>query len=119
MSHLVPTVMLVFLAITLVGVGIATNKGKIDRNLALGVRTRATLSSDESWKLAHKRMFPFLVSGGIVATSFALVLLLMQVNNFDTGALNVMSAASFLTVLAIVIVGGFVADSSARTHTMR
>lgn len=70
--------------------------GKIRRNRFVGVRTRATLSSDTAWEKGHKAaLLPMCVTGGIAIVGGVTGLALGYVNE------------PFITVvLALVLLAG-------------
>ena len=37
----------------------AANEGSLERNQLIGIRTKATLASDEAWDVAHKAAIPY------------------------------------------------------------
>ncbi len=65
-------VALAFAGVVIAYVGILGFAGKLPRNRFAGIRTSATMASDEAWRTAHTAGGPALVFGGVAVFSIAL-----------------------------------------------
>jgi uncharacterized membrane protein len=77
--------------------------GKIRRNRIVGVRTRATLASDEAWRKGHRAaVLPMSLTGGIAILGGVVAAVLGYVNE-----------PFIVVVLALVLLGGAAWSSAA------
>ncbi|HVE93782.1 MAG TPA: SdpI family protein [Acidimicrobiales bacterium] len=90
--------------------------GRLPRNRWAGMRTKATMASDESWAAGHRASAP--------ATAVAGVLTLVAgvadaVTSFDYITQRRVTLAVGVVILVIVCIGGIQADRAARAATHR
>ncbi|WP_243791818.1 SdpI family protein [Saccharopolyspora gloriosae] len=95
--------------------------GNLGRNPAIGIRTRATKSSDAAWKAGHLAAGPWLMaaartgySGG--AVTVVLALLLLTIGHDSPIALLVPCSAT-IAVIALVLIGTRKANQASRAAT--
>ncbi|MFC3232086.1 SdpI family protein [Streptomyces nitrosporeus] len=92
--------------------------GKIQRNSVVGIRTRATMSSDGAWQAGHASAVPvlkatFLTAYATGATSLVLGLALSSGDAGNPVAF-IVPAAGYAVVLALLIAASLKADAAAR-----
>ncbi|MBT2484184.1 MULTISPECIES: SdpI family protein [unclassified Microbacterium] len=94
----------------------AMKNESFDRNRALGIRTRATLASDEAWSRGHIAPVPWVWSSAIAATVFGLALASLGFMGAEASnpAVIVITLGGFASVLACLIISGIVANRAAR-----
>ena len=88
----------------------AGRTGRLGRNMFVGIRTSATLSSDTAWHAAHRTSAAYTVSAGVGALAGAVATLAIR----STGALVVAVVATSVWMLVWVAVGAFVGTRAAR-----
>ncbi|WP_010542153.1 SdpI family protein [Dietzia alimentaria] len=104
---------------TLLGGGIAAIMPRMvgdEPNAIVGIRTRATQSSDKAWQLAHQVSQPIL--RGTVCTA-AVGLFIQLVTGVVTGFASVASSFAAVAVavltFSVLIYAGFKGDAAARS----
>jgi uncharacterized membrane protein len=91
-------------------IGIKATKGTLERNWMAGIRTKATLESDEAWEAAHYaggRLMTWAGASSVVAG----LLLLVQPSNI--AGLVILSVGVGL-LLVLVVVSGIKGDRAAK-----
>lgn len=85
------------------------------RNRAIGIRTRATLASDDAWSRGHKASAPWVLATAIAAAVFGLATLTLGFAGVDESSVAVVIVifGGFASVLACVIVCAVVANRAA------
>ena len=103
---------LVCVGLTLTWVGRQGGRGKLPRNHLAGIRTQATMKSDEAWNAAHKAAAPWLLAAGMAAILGGITDLLLAAANSSL----VLWATTFfgLAITACVTVGAFIGQGAAR-----
>ncbi|MFD6949635.1 MULTISPECIES: SdpI family protein [unclassified Nocardiopsis] len=96
----------------------ATRDGALERNAFLGLRTRATLSSDRAWREGHLAAGPWLVAavrGGYLAAAAAAAAALaaMAADAFLLLAWAAV-AVGYAVLLALLVIGTVRADAAAK-----
>jgi uncharacterized membrane protein len=86
--------------VALVVLGAIARAGKLNRQSAVGLRTKATLASDEAWKAAHEAAANWVIgAGAILFVGGVLVVLMDSEATGDVVAL----VATALMLIPIVI----------------
>lgn len=90
-------------------VGRRARAGSLTRNRWAGVRTPATLASDEAFALGNRVASPFLLAGGGIAVVVGPVLALAP----SSAAFVVLTAIAVLGVVALTVAGGVLGSLAA------
>ncbi|OFT24013.1 SdpI family protein [Arthrobacter sp. HMSC08H08] len=86
-------------------------KGSLERNPMIGIRTRATLASDEAWAEAHKASLPHMnavVRIGNAGALLSLVSLLIRPGGSSLTFLHCVVAIAACALQVIILVWGAV-----------
>lgn len=82
--------------------------GRLGRNSAVGIRTRATRASDPAWRAGHRAAGPWLLASavtgygtGLLAAAFSVTLVLIGGNNVAPSAIG-LSGYSLVIILLLV-----------------
>ena len=89
----------------------AIGKGSLERNPMIGIRTRATLASDEAWAEAHKASLPHMnavVRTGIAGALLSLVSLLVRPGGGSLTFLHCVVPIAACALQVIILVWGAV-----------
>jgi uncharacterized membrane protein len=78
-------------------------RGRLPRNCIAGMRTPATLASDEAWKAAHRASAWALAVAAVVSVSCGLWLLIARPSEDSA---RVTTTIAFGAVLIVAVVGG-------------
>lgn len=95
--------------------------GTLDRNRAIGLRTRATLASDEAWHAGHRAALPIVQSGTVVGLgvgflSFAIGIgALVAARPLSVGFL-LLPGIGFVALVILLLIATERASSAARKH---
>ncbi|WP_425266438.1 SdpI family protein [Corynebacterium liangguodongii] len=86
----------------------ATNRGSLERIEAIGIRTRATLSSDAAWNEGHKAAIPYLnaasITGFVGALFSVLALIFFKPDgNTVTGSLYALPVATLVVQIITLL----------------
>ncbi|WP_454151051.1 SdpI family protein [Microbacterium lacticum] len=95
--------------------GLACLAGRLPRNLVLGYRTRAALSSRDAWDAAHRGYAPFLIGGGLVLAASGVAAIIMVLTD-ATGLIGPAITAGIIALLAALVGGGIFAHRALRRH---
>lgn len=68
-------VILALAGLVVIGVAIRGWQGRLPRNFVAGVRTPATMRSDEAFQIANKVAAPLAVAGGAVMVAVVLIVI--------------------------------------------
>ncbi|MDF2989527.1 MAG: hypothetical protein K0S37_41 [Microbacterium sp.] len=93
--------------------GLACLAGRFPRNLVLGYRTRAALSSRDAWDAAHRGYAPFLIGGGLVLAASGAAAIMMILTD-ATGLIGPAITVGIVALLAALVVGGIFAHRALR-----
>ncbi|MEV0300770.1 MULTISPECIES: SdpI family protein [Streptomyces] len=92
--------------------------GSIERNSTMGIRTKATMSSDRAWQAGHASATPMLTATfltayamGAVSSALGLAFTLGDVRN---AAVIIVPSAGLVAVLALLTAAAIKANSAAR-----
>lgn len=82
----------------------ATNRGSLERNQLIGIRTKATLASDGAWDVAHKAAIPYMNAVAIIGFAGAALALLSLLMRPADGSLTGIHYAIPTVALALQVV---------------
>jgi hypothetical protein len=92
--------------------------GTLGRNTAMGIRTRATTSSDRAWEAGHAAAVPMLTATYLTAYATAVITLattlVLTLSGTESPAVVIIPSCGLLAVLAILCRATVRADSAAR-----
>ncbi|MCB0998761.1 MAG: SdpI family protein [Acidimicrobiales bacterium] len=94
----------------LVGVGWAAATGRLRRNWFAGIRTTASMSSDEAWDACHRAGGRLMAAGGVASVVCGLPLLLRPSNGVGLTFVVV----GLVAVLVMTIWSGLVGNRAAK-----
>ena len=113
---------LVFLSLVIHFVSKAAVSGKLDRNSAIGIRTKATRSSDSAWLAGHRAAGPLLFVTAITGYGAGLTSIVIAVTAMategDNPAVMVAPIVGYVAVVTLLITAASVANSSARSANL-
>ena len=107
----------VLMGVVFGGTGAMLNSGRITRNNAIGLRTRATLSSDEAWERGHKagaRWIAASAVGAATATVLGVVALLATGFEPNEPTNAVVILFGMFAIIGPLIAAGVAADRAAK-----
>jgi uncharacterized membrane protein len=84
----------------LVVLGAIARAGKLTRQSVVGLRTKATLASDEAWKAAHEAAASWVVGAGAVL--FAGGVLVMMTDSESTGDVVALVATALMLIPLVI-----------------
>ena len=112
------TVPLVMLSLLCAYVAYAAGNGSLEANSAVGLRTKATKSSNAAWRQGHQAARPLMLAAaitGMVGAITTLSLLLVDPESLSEGPTGLMiPGAALLATLALLISSGIQADRKAK-----
>ena len=114
---IVSVVAFLFLATVFGGVAVMLRSGRIGRNNAIGIRTAATLSSDEAWTVGHKAGGRWVTASAVasgVATLVGVVVLAVMGLEPSEAVTAVVILGGFGVTIAFLVIAGVVANGAAR-----
>jgi uncharacterized membrane protein len=97
--------------IALVVLGATAGAGKLARQSVVGMRTRATLASDEAWEAAHEAAANWVMGAGAVLFVGGVVVMLVDTETTE-GVVALIAAALMLIPLVIAFLRGQAAAQS-------
>ncbi|QQS00199.1 MAG: SdpI family protein [Austwickia sp.] len=69
---------LFFLAVVLLGFSAAIRGDGLERNRTVGIRTRATMASDEAWARGHRAAARWVLATGVLALVLGVIALMIR-----------------------------------------
>lgn len=101
------------------GVQTTYDRGNLNRNSMVGIRTKVTMSSERAWSAGHRAAGPWLLAAARIGYSIgaltgALAVLQLVIGSAFPLALTI-PALGFATVIAVLIIGARSANSAARS----
>ncbi|MBZ4319754.1 SdpI family protein [Streptomyces huiliensis] len=92
--------------------------GNIERNSMIGIRTKATMSSDDAWKAGHASASPLLMVAYLTAYSVGAVSLAislaLSLSDAENPAVIIVPLVGIVVVLALLATAAGRANSAAR-----
>lgn len=101
--------------IAVAGWGSSCLAGRFPRNLVLGYRTRAALSSKDAWNTAHRGYAPFLIGGGLLLAVSGVAAIILVLTD-ATGLVGPAITVGIIALLTALVVGGIFAHRALRRH---
>jgi len=105
MNVLAASIGFLSVGLTAVLVAVMSTSGGLERGGVVGIRTRATTSSDAAWAESHRVARPLLMSAGWSALAFAALLVAWEVADLSPRIAAVLAAAGLVEVLTLTIWG--------------
>ena len=109
---------LLFLAGVLQTVKSQVSSGTLTRNSAVGIRTKATQSSDAAWEAGHRAAGPWLLASSITGAAAGVTAIVVAVALLATGGENpaviAVPSAGLVAMMALLVTAAVKADSSAK-----
>jgi len=84
----------------LVAVGAVGRSGKLTRQSIVGLRTKATLASDDAWKAAHEAAASWVIAAGAVL--FAGGVVVMLTDSEATGDVVALGATTLMLIPLVI-----------------
>ncbi|WP_206491173.1 SdpI family protein [Rhodococcus sp. KRD162] len=90
-------------------------KGDQEPNWVIGIKTRATKSSEQAWVAGHRAAYPFMMAGAThCLASAVLIAALLLIDPSPGSAVLVLSGALALGAAVILAMSGIKADRAAK-----
>lgn len=89
-------------------------EGSLDRNGLVGIRTRATRSSDEAWRAGHAAALPSMRVAGRVSLGSAVVLPGVALAGVGPGVVGAVAGAAAAVLIGVLLLASRRADRAAR-----
>lgn len=110
------TAILFVLSLTVYGTAFAT-KGDQEPNGVIGIKTRATKSSNEAWVAGHRAAYPLMMAGAThCLVSAVLIAAFLLFKSLPAPALLILCVALTLGAAVILTMSGIKADREAKKH---
>lgn len=107
---MIQAVVLIVSGLALLCVGVLSRMGRLEMNPLVGIRTRATMDSDEAWAEAHRvAAWSFLVAAPVAVLGGVMVLQTLD----DTPTMAAWTVTTAVFVLGLVVVGGLQGNAAA------
>lgn len=116
MEILPPLVGYLILIATFTVVNNGISKEWLTPNKAIGIRTRETLKSKESWNIAHKYFLPYTVAVILIAATFLIVIIVLKISGFSDEYFGPIVIAGYAIVLTVVLMGGYKAHKLSKEY---
>ncbi|MGK9219873.1 SdpI family protein [Microbacterium sp. SA075R] len=93
---------------------VVSSRGRLARNLAVGVRTRQTLRSDAAWVAAQRASVPYLVALAAISGLHAVALLIVELTDGPSSWGHALAVGGFVLVVVVALLARRGADRAAR-----
>ena len=87
-------------AIVLIVLGVIARAGRLTRQSAIGLRTKATMASDEAWKAAHEASANWVIGAGAVMLVGGAVVMLTD--SETTGDVVALGATAVMLIPLVI-----------------
>lgn len=89
----------------------------LPRNSSLGIKTRATLASDEAWRAGHDAARPWLRSSALTAYTASVVCgaVALISQSPSEGVVALVMLSGFAALITVLICAGVIAERAARS----
>lgn len=109
---IVASVVITLVGVGLAGMGVLSGRGRLPRNSFAGVRTRASMRSEEAFRAANRVAAPLTVAGGAVLVLIGIVSAFLPTRAAAACILGGVVAAG-----ALCVVGGVLGSAVAKRMT--
>lgn len=99
----------------MIGLAIIQHRGGLSRNMAIGIRTKHTLASDQAWSSAQESATPYLIAIATIAGSHAVALLTVQLSGYSEILGHIFALSGFLIIVAIALLAMRAANRAAKS----
>lgn len=93
---------------------VAVRKKAIDRNSAIGIRTRHTLASDAAWEAGQRAGVPYLFGMAVIGIGHAVALLYIELSNATTTG-HILALLGWVLILVCAVLAVRAANGAARS----
>lgn len=105
------------LSLTVYVTALVTKGPDQEPNSLIGIKTRATKSSNEAWVAGHRAAYPYMMTGAThCLASAALLVGLLALGSVPATAMLTLSVALALGGVVILTMSGIKADREAKRH---
>lgn len=98
---------------------LSIRSGSLTRNLAIGIRTRYTLHSDEAWEAAQRSSRPYLLAISVIAMGHLGALLAVELSGPSEVIGNTLALSGFGVIVIISLLAGRSANQAAKAVIAR
>jgi len=98
---------------------ISIRSGSLTRNLAIGIRTKYTLHSDEAWEAAQRSSRPYLLAISLVAVGHLAALLVVELSGPSEAVGNTLALSGFGVIVIMSLLAGRAANQAAKAVIAR
>ena len=97
---IITAIALIVGGIALIVLGAIARAGKLTRQSVVGLRTKATMASDEAWKAAHEASADWVIAAG--AVMFVGGVLVMLTDSETTGDVVALGATAVMLIPLVI-----------------
>ncbi|MCX5069002.1 SdpI family protein [Micromonospora lupini] len=95
-----------------------TRNGRLDRNAAVGIRTKATMSTEVAWHAGHRAAAPWLLGAAIAGYGSGILAVVISLGigtaENRTPAPIIIALSGYVVVLVVMLIAVSEANRSAR-----